>query len=59
VTIFVPDSAAAAQYPNLLFFYFTIFLVPFADTISTEPSPERFQCHQESVRLKKVMRPKI
>jgi len=41
------------------FFYFTISLVPFADKISTEPSPESFQCHLESVWLKRVMRPKI
>jgi len=40
------------KYPNF------IFLVPFADTISTEPSPESLQCHLE-YGLKKVIRPKI
>jgi len=29
------------------------------DTISTELSPESFQCHLESVWLEMVMRPKI
>jgi len=47
---------------NILFFCFFLFhqfLVPFADTISTEASPESLQCHLESVWLKKVMRLKI
>jgi len=35
-----------------------IFLVPFADTISIDPSPESLQCHLE-YGLKKVIRPKI
>jgi len=51
--------AFTTKYPNFLFFYFTAFLVPFADTISTEPLPESLQCHLEYVGLKKVMRPKI
>jgi len=42
-----------------LFFYFTTFVVPFADTILTEQSPESLQCHLEFVWLKKVTRPKI
>jgi len=47
-------------YPNFLFFfYFTICLVPFADTISTESVLESLQYHLESVWLKKVMCPKI
>jgi len=49
--------AFTIKYPN--FFYFTTFLVPFADTIATEPSPESHQCHLDSVWLKKVIRPKI
>jgi len=46
-----------AQWPsqqNILIFSFvcdTIFLVPLANTISTEPSPESFQCHLEYVCL--------
>jgi len=51
--------AFTTKYPNFLFFLFHYFLVPFADTISTEPSPESHQFHLESVWLKKVMRPKI
>ena len=51
--------AFTTKYPNFLFVFFIIFLVPFVDTISTEPSPESLQCHQESVWLKKVMRPTI
>jgi len=51
--------AFTTKYPNFLFFYFTIFIVPLADTIATEPSPESLQCHLESVWLKKVMHPKI
>jgi len=47
------------KYPNFLFFSFHYFLVPFAGTISIEPSPESLQCHLEYVWLKKVMRPKI
>jgi len=47
------------KYPNFVFFYYTIFLVPFADTISTEPSPVSLQCHLESVWLEKVMGPNI
>jgi len=42
----------------LLFSLLHYLLVPFADTISTEPSPESLQCHLH-VWLKKVMRPKI
>jgi len=30
------------KYPNFIFSYFNIFLVPLANTISTEPSPESF-----------------
>jgi len=40
-------------------FLFHFFLVPFADTISTEPLPESLQFHLEYVWLKKVMRPKM
>jgi len=49
--------AFTTKYPN--FFFISPFLIPFADTISTEPMPESLQCHLESVWLKKVMRPKI
>jgi len=41
------------------FFHFTIFLFPFADTISTEPSPKSLQCYLEYVWLKQVMSPEI
>jgi len=41
------------------FVYYTIFLVPLANTISTEPSPKSLQCPLEYVCLKKVMDPKI
>jgi len=52
--------AFTTKYPNfLLLFYFTVFLVPFADTSSTEPSPESLQCHLEYIWLKKAMRPKV
>jgi len=56
-----PETKWPSQ-QNILFscfFHFTNFSVPFADTISTKPSPKSFQCHLESVWLKKVMRPKI
>jgi len=36
------QMAFTTKYPNFLLFYFTIFLVPFLGTISTEPSPEIF-----------------
>ena len=50
--------AFTTKYPIFLFFVFHHFLVPFADTILTDPMPESLQCHLESVWLKKVMRPK-
>jgi len=51
--------AFTAKYPNFLFLVFHHFLVPFADTILSEPMPENLQCHLDSVWLKTVMRPKI
>jgi len=48
--------AFTTKHLNFLFFYFIIFLVPFADTILTEPSPESLQCHLEYLSLQKVMR---
>ena len=46
------QMAFATKYPNFLFFVFHNFLVPFADTILTEPMPESLQCHLEYVWLK-------
>jgi len=56
-----PEAKWPSQQNILIFcfFYFTVFLVPFADTFSTEPLPESLQCNLEYVGLKKVMRPKI
>ena len=55
-----PEAKWPSQQNVLIFvFYFTIFLVPIADTISTEPSLESLQCHLESVWLKNGMRPII
>jgi len=51
--------AFATKYPIFLFFLFQYFLVPFADTMSTAPSPESLQRHLESVWIKKVMRHEI
>jgi len=45
--------AFTTKYPKFLSFLFHYFLVPFVDTISTGPSLESLQCHQESVWLKK------
>jgi len=50
---------STTEYHNFFFFLFHYFLVPFADTISTEPLPESLQCHLEYVWLKKVIYPKI
>jgi len=35
--------ALIIKYPIFLFFLISVFLVPLADTISAEPSPENFQ----------------
>jgi len=48
-----PEAKWPSQQNIQFFFYFTIFLVPLADTILTEPSPESLQCRLESVWLKK------
>ena len=38
-----PEAEWLSRKSVLIFYFFTIFLVPLADTISAEPSPENLQ----------------